>query len=67
MLERLTNLVDLIFLLQEKHLILVEQHDCHPFPPSRKSSDFGVFTLLSSWIIFVIFLVYFSTCCPKRE
>ena len=46
MLERVTNLVDLVFLLQEKHLILVAQHDCQPFPPSMKSSDFGVLTLL---------------------
>ena len=45
MLERVTNLVDLVFLLQEKHLILVAHHDCQPFPPSMKSSDFGVFTL----------------------
>ena len=67
MLERITNLVDLVFLLQEKHLILVAQHHCQPFPPSMKSSDFGVLTLLSSWIIFVIFLVYFSTCGPKMK
>ena len=52
MFERVTNLVDLVFLLQEKHLILVAQHDFQPFPPSMKSSDFGVLTLLSSWIIF---------------
>ena len=45
MLERVTNLVDLVFLLQEKHLIFVAQHDCQPFPPSMKSSDFGVLTL----------------------
>ena len=67
MLERFTNLVDLVFLLREKHLILVVQHYCEPFPPSRKCSDFGLFTLLSYWIIFVIFLVYFSTCGPKME
>ena len=67
MFERLTNLVDLVLLLQEKHLILVAQHDCQPFPPSMKSSDFGVLMLLSSWIIFVIFLVYLSTCGPKME
>ena len=45
MLERVTNVVDLVFLLQEKHLILVAQNDCQPFPPSMKSSAFGVFTL----------------------
>ena len=44
-LERDTNLVDLVFLLQEKHLILVAQHDCQPCPPSMKSSDFGVLTV----------------------
>ena len=45
MLERVTNLVDLVFLLQGKHLILLAQHDCQQFPPSTKSSDFGVLTL----------------------
>ena len=32
LLEKVTNLVDLVFLLQEKHLILVAEHDCQPFP-----------------------------------
>ena len=45
MLESVTNLVDLVFPLQEKHLILVAQHDCQPFPPSMKSNDVGVLTL----------------------
>ena len=45
MLERVTNLVDLVFLLQGKHFILVGQHDSQPFPPSMKSSDFGVLVL----------------------
>ena len=67
MLERVTNLLDLVFLLQKKHLILVAQHHCQPFPTSMKSSVFGFLTLLSSWTIFVIFLVYLSTCGPKME
>ena len=46
MLERITNLVDLDFVLQEKHLILVAQNDCQPLPPSIKSSSFGVLMLL---------------------
>ena len=45
MLERITNLVDLDFVLQEKHLILVAQNDCQPLPPSIKSSSFGVLML----------------------
>ena len=65
MLERVTNLVDLVFLLQEKHLILVAQHHCQPFPPSMKSSDFGVLTLLSSWIIFVIFWYILARAVPR--
>ena len=50
-----------------KTLDIVAQHDCQPFPPSMKSSHFGVLMLLSSWIIFVIFLVYLSTCGPKMQ
>ena len=36
MLERVTNLVDLVFLLKEKHLILLAQYEWHPFPLSMK-------------------------------
>ena len=36
MLERVTNLVDLVFLLKEKHFILLAQYDWQPFPPSMK-------------------------------
>ena len=46
MLRRVTNLVDLVLLLQDTHLILLPQHDCQPFPPSMKSSAFGVLMLL---------------------
>ena len=60
MLERVTNLVDLDFVLQEKHLILVAQNDCQPLPPSMESSAFGVFTL------FVI-LGNFCYCCGIFE
>ena len=65
--ERVTNLVDLVFLLQEKHLILVARHDSQLLPPSMKSSDFGVLMFLSSWVIFVIFLGNLSTSSPKME
>ena len=41
MLERDTNLVDLVFLLQEKHLILLAQHDWLPFPPGMKGVLLG--------------------------
>ena len=46
MLRRVTHLVDLVLLLQDKHLVLLPQHDYQPFPPSVKSSAFGVLTLL---------------------
>ena len=42
MLEKVTNLVDLVFLLQEKHLIFLAQDDCQLFPPSKKCSAFDV-------------------------
>ena len=62
MLERVTSLVDLVLLLQDKHLILLSQHDSQPFPPSMKSSAFGVSTL--SVILFNI-LVYLSKRSPR--
>ena len=40
-----TNLIHLVLLVQDKHLILLAQHDCHPIPPSFKSSAFGVLML----------------------
>ena len=46
MLRRVTNLVDLVLLLQDEHLILLPQHYSQPFPPGMKSSAFGVLTLL---------------------
>ena len=64
MLERVTNLVDLFLLLQDEHLILLPQHDCQPFPPSLKSSAFGV---LMPFVLSGNFLVYLSTRCPKME
>ena len=36
MLESVADLVDFVFLLKEKHLILLAQYDWHPFPPSMK-------------------------------
>ena len=57
MLERVTNLVGLAFLLQEKHLILVAQHDSQLLPPSMKSSDFVVLML---FVIFGNFCDFFG-------
>ena len=57
MLERVTNLADLVFLLQEKHLILVAQHDSQAYPPCMKSSDFCVLTL---FVIFDNFCDFFG-------
>ena len=54
MLERVTNLVDLVFLLKEKHLILLAQYDWHPFPLSMKLVLLGFWCFLPSWVIFVI-------------
>ena len=65
--EKVTNLVDLVFLLQEKHLILVTEHDCQPFTPSMKSSAFGVLTLFVMLGNFCDFFGIFSTCGPKIE
>ena len=55
--ERVPNLVDLVFLLQEKHLILVAENDCQLFPPSMKSSAFGVLML---FVVFGNFCDIFS-------
>ena len=57
--EKVTNLVDLVLLLQDKHLILVAQHDSQPFPPSMKSSDFGVLTLFVMFGNFCDFFIIF--------
>ena len=60
MLRRVTNLVDLVFLGQDKHLILLAQHEFQPFPPLLKTSAFDVLTLscrLGSFVIFVLQLV----------
>ena len=56
-LTRITDSVDLVFLLQDKRLILLAQHDCQPLPPSMKSSDFGVLTL---FVIFDNFCDFFG-------
>ena len=55
MLKTVTDLVDLLLLVEDKQLMLLPQHDCHPFPPCLKSSAFGVLTLfviLSNFFIF---------------
>ena len=62
---RVTNLVDLVFLLQEKHFILLAQDDWQPFPPSMKVVLLGFSCSLSSWVIFVIFFVSSSTSSLK--
>ena len=67
MLKRVTNVVDLVFLLQGKHLILLAQHDCQPFPPSMKSSAFGVLTLYVILGNFCNFLVYLRMHSPRIE
>ena len=67
MLKRVTNLVDLVLLLQDKHLILLAQHDCQPFPPSMKCSAFGLLTLFVILGNFCIFLVYLRMGSPKMK
>ena len=60
MLRRVTNLVDLVFLGQDKHLILLAQHEFQPFLPLVTTSAFDVLTLscrLGSFVIFVLQLV----------
>ena len=65
--EKGYKLVDLLLLLEDKHLILLPQHDCQPFPPSLKSSAFGILTLYVILGNFCNFLVYLTTCSPKTE
>ena len=67
MLKRGTNLVYLVFLLHDRHLILLAQHDGEPFPPSRKCSAFGLLTLFVILGNFCNFLIYVSTCSPKMK
>ena len=67
MLRRVTNGVDLVLLLQEKHLILLAQHDSQPFPPSMKSSAFGVLMLFVILGNYCNFLVHLSTRSPKMK
>ena len=45
MLKSISKSLHLIVVLQQEHVILLAHYDCQPFPPSMKSSDFGVFTL----------------------
>ena len=59
-----TKLIDLVLLLQDKHLILLPHHDSHPFPPSLKGSVFGVLML---FVILGNFLVYLISRCSKME
>ena len=67
MLRRVTNLVGLVLLLQEKHSILLAQHDCQPFSPSMKSGSFGVLTLFVIFGNFCNFLVYLRLRSPRIE
>ena len=67
MLERVTNLVDLLLPLQDKHLILLPQHDSQPFLPRMKSSSFGVVMLIVILGNFCNFSVYLSTRSPKID
>ena len=67
LLRRVTNLVDSVLLLEDKHLILLPQHDCEPFQPSMKSSAFGVLTLFVILGNYCNLLVYLSTSSPKRK
>ena len=67
MLRRVTNLVDLVLLLQDKHLILLAQHDYQPFSPSMKSGSFGVPTLFVILGNFCNFLVYLRMHSPRME
>ena len=39
---KITNSIHIVFILQDKHLALLAQHDSQPFPPSLKRSAFGV-------------------------
>ena len=45
MLERVTNEVDLVFLLHYRHLISLARHDSQLFPLSMKCSAFDVSSL----------------------
>ena len=67
MLKRVTNLVDLVFLLKERHLILLPQHDCQPFPPRMKCNAFGVLTLFVILGNFCNFLVCLRMRSPGIE
>ena len=60
-------MVDLVFLLQGKHLILLAQNDCQPFPPGMKSSAFGVLTLYVILGNFCNFWVYLRMHSPRIE
>ena len=57
MLKRIANLLDLVLLLQYKHLILLAQHQIQPFPPLVTTSTFDVLTLFGRLGIFVIFVL----------
>ena len=45
MLKSISKSLHLIVVLQQEHVILLAHYDCQPFPPSMKSSPFGVLTL----------------------
>ena len=55
MLKRIANLLDLVLVLQYKHLILLAQHQFQPFPPLVTTSAFDVLTLFVRLGSFVIF------------
>ena len=43
----------------QEHVVLLEHYDCHPFPPSVKSSAFPLFFscfgIVGNFVIFSIF------------
>ena len=65
--KRVTNLVDVVFILHYRDLILLPQHDCQPFPPSMKCNAFGVLTIFVILGNFCNFFLYLSTRSPKME
>ena len=67
MFSRVTNLIDLVLQLQDKHLILLPLHDCQPFPHTMKSSAFGVLMFFVILGNFCKFSVYLRICSPKIE
>ena len=53
-----SNSLDLVLVLKQEHVILLAHYDRHPFPPSVKSSAFGLFrffVIMDNFVIFGIF------------